>query len=82
MLHLDHFTLGLVSQLSKWPLILKFFSSIEDLHHMFMTILEEPKEIVNATINFLGNFCLALVKFDSLTDSISTVHYIGSKKTY
>ena len=28
-LHLDHFTLGLVSQLSKWPLNLKFFPSIE-----------------------------------------------------
>ena len=24
MLHLEHFTLGLVSQLSKWPLNLKF----------------------------------------------------------
>ena len=29
-LHLDHFTLGLVSQLSKWPLNLKFFPSIEN----------------------------------------------------
>ena len=29
MLHLDHFTLGLVSQLSKWLLNLKFFPSIE-----------------------------------------------------
>ena len=28
MLHLNHFTLGLLSQLSKWPLNLKFFSSI------------------------------------------------------
>ena len=28
MLHLDHFTLGLVSELSKWPLNLKFFPSI------------------------------------------------------
>ena len=28
MLHLDHYTLGLVSQLSKWPQILKFFPSI------------------------------------------------------
>ena len=26
--HLDHFTLGLVSQLSKWPINLKFFPSI------------------------------------------------------
>ena len=30
MLHLDHFTLGLVSQQSKWPLNLKFVSSIDD----------------------------------------------------
>ena len=29
MLHLDHFTLGLVSQLSKWPLNLKLFPSID-----------------------------------------------------
>ena len=29
MLHLDHFTLELVSQLSKWPPNLKFFPSIE-----------------------------------------------------
>ena len=28
MLHLDYFTLGLVSQLSKWPLNLKLFLSI------------------------------------------------------
>ena len=28
--NLDHFTLGLVSQLSKWPPNLKFFSSIEE----------------------------------------------------
>ena len=28
MLHLDYFTLGLVSQLSKWPPNLKFFSSL------------------------------------------------------
>ena len=28
MLHLDHFTLGLVPQLSKWPPNLKLFSSI------------------------------------------------------
>ena len=31
MLNLNHFTLGLVSQLSKWLLNLKFFSSIEDV---------------------------------------------------
>ena len=28
MLHLDHFTLGLISQLSKWPINLKFLSSV------------------------------------------------------
>ena len=28
MLHLNHFTLGLVSQLSKWPLNFKFFPSV------------------------------------------------------
>ena len=28
MLHLDHLTLGLLSQLSKWPLNLKIFPSI------------------------------------------------------
>ena len=30
MLYLNHFTLGLVSQLSKWPPNLKFFPSIEE----------------------------------------------------
>ena len=30
MLHLGHFTLGLVSQLSKWPPNLKLFPSIDD----------------------------------------------------
>ena len=29
MLHLDHFTLGLVAQLIKWPLNFLFFPSIE-----------------------------------------------------
>ena len=31
-LHLDHFTLGLVSQLSKWRLNLKFFPSVVKEH--------------------------------------------------
>ena len=31
MFHLDNFTLGLVSQLSKWPLYLKFFSTFRNV---------------------------------------------------
>ena len=33
-IHLDHFTLGLVSQLSKWPLNLNFFPSTEQLEQL------------------------------------------------
>ena len=49
---------------------------IEDLNEIILTILDgKPMEFVNSIINSFENFCLALVKFDSLSDSISTVHY-------
>ena len=35
MLHLAHFTLGLVYQLSKWPPNLKFFPSIDVVKNAF-----------------------------------------------
>ena len=44
MLYLDHFTLGLVSQqLSKWPLNLKFFPSIEEM----MKIIEMQRAVIS-----------------------------------
>ena len=42
-LHLDQFTLGLVSQLPKWPLNLKFFSSVACYY------------IVESAVHYLSN---------------------------
>ena len=36
ILHLDYFTLGLVSQLSKWSPNLKLFPSVEDIYETFV----------------------------------------------
>ena len=38
---------------------------IEDFNHLFVTIMENPKEIIHQFVEFCENFCLALVKFDS-----------------
>ena len=40
-------------------------NSIQDLNHLFVTIMENPKKIIDEVVEFCENFCLALVKFDS-----------------
>ena len=55
MLHLDHFTLGLVYQLSKWPLNLKLFPSIDsDVHEV--CIDEKNKIITSPAFMYNGKF--------------------------
>ena len=53
-------------------------NSIQDLNHLFVTIMENPKEIIDEFVEFCENFCLALVKFDSSSLSIKTKSTIHS----
>ena len=53
-------------------------NSIQDLNHLFVTIMENPKEIIDEFVEFCENFCLALVRFDSSSLSIKTKSTIHS----
>ena len=54
---------------------------VNDLHQVYMTILESnPQAFISSISGLFENFCLALIKFESLTESISTVQYMDAKK--
>ena len=52
-LNFDHFTLGLVSQLTKWPLNLKFFSAIVPAI-LCTYLLGSNLTFLELFINFIG----------------------------
>ena len=76
MLHLDHFTLGLVCQLSKWPPNLKLISSVaandrSDTNIQEIMVesnepIEDEKEESEETEQKPPNFASFLSKFFSI----------------
>ena len=53
-LYLDHFTLGLVSQLSKWTLLnLNLFLSIDNIVHSIVDVPSKINSMVNPNTTFV-----------------------------
>ena len=71
MLHLENFTLGLVSQLSKWPLNLKLFFSIDSTKVIQHTSNHVPFSL-NKTIQVLEHHLATEVDLDVVYDQFDS----------